>query len=97
MFIEITCNLFFTGEKCEFFVDTTEAGAGTLGISVDGPSKVALDCKEEKDGYKIIYTPMAPGVYYISVRYNGVHVSGSPYKATIIGIASNYIITAVKS
>ena len=56
-----------TGEKCEFIVNTSQAGAGALAITVDGPSKVALDCKEVPEGYKVSYTPLAPGTYSLKL------------------------------
>merc|ERR1712228_165672 len=77
-----------TGEKCEFVVNTSQAGAGAMGITVDGPSKVALDCKEVPEGYKVSYTPLAPGDYLITIKFAGNHhISGSPYKAVISGAA----------
>ena len=32
-----------TGHKSDFIIDTCSAGAGTLGVTIDGPSKVRLD------------------------------------------------------
>jgi len=79
-----------TGEKCEFVVNTSQAGAGALAITVDGPSKVALDCKEVPEGYKVSYTPLAPGDYLITIKFAGNHhISGSPYKAVISGSAQS--------
>jgi len=79
-----------TGEKCEFIVNTSQAGAGALAITVDGPSKVALDCKEVPEGYKVSYTPLAPGDYLITIKFAGNHhISGSPYKAVISGAAQS--------
>jgi len=78
-----------TGEKCEFVVNTSQAGAGALAITVDGPSKVALDCKEVTEGYKVSYTPLAPGDYLITIKFAGNHhISGSPFKAVISGAAA---------
>ncbi|CAG0910817.1 unnamed protein product, partial [Cyprideis torosa] len=31
------------------------------------------------------YTPLAPGYYYISVKYNGYHIAGSPFKVHCTG------------
>ena len=39
-----------TGQPCEFLIDTTNAGAGALAVTVDGPSKVQLDCREVAEG-----------------------------------------------
>merc|ERR1712136_308009 len=78
-----------TGEKCEFVVNTAQAGAGALAITVDGPSKVALDCKEVPEGYRVSYTPLAPGDYLITIKFSGNHhIAGSPFKAAISGAAA---------
>ncbi|XP_032822250.2 filamin-C isoform X1 [Petromyzon marinus] len=75
-----------TGSPAEFVVDTRRAGAGALAVTVEGPSKAKLDCVESSEGYRVNYTPMAPGIYNISVKYGGPgHVPGSPYKAKVTG------------
>ncbi|XP_044590424.1 filamin-A isoform X4 [Cotesia glomerata] len=74
-----------TGQKTDFIVDTCNAGHGALAVTVDGPSKVAMDCTEVEEGYKVRYTPLVPGDYYISIKYNGYHIAGSPYKVTATG------------
>lgn len=42
------------GHPCEFLIDTVNAGAGALAVTVDGPSKVQLDCKEVAEGTQLI-------------------------------------------
>ncbi|XP_015175448.1 PREDICTED: filamin-A isoform X4 [Polistes dominula] len=74
-----------TGQKTDFIIDTCNAGSGALGVTVDGPSKVSMDCTEVEEGYKVRYTPLVPGDYYISIKYNGYHIVGSPYKVTCTG------------
>ncbi|XP_067205883.1 filamin-A isoform X3 [Linepithema humile] len=74
-----------TGQKTDFIIDTCNAGCGALGVTVDGPSKVAMDCTEVEEGYKVRYTPLVPGDYYISIKYNGYHIVGSPYKVSCTG------------
>ncbi|XP_060516412.1 filamin-A isoform X2 [Cylas formicarius] len=74
-----------TGVKQDFIIDTVNAGAGTLSVNIDGPSKVSMDCTEVEEGYKVRYTPIAPGDYYISIKYNNVHIVGSPFKVTSLG------------
>ena len=34
------------GKRSSFVIDTSSVGAGTLSITVDGPSKVDLACNE---------------------------------------------------
>jgi filamin len=74
-----------TGKASKFVIDTSGVGAGTLSITVDGPSKVDLSCNEVDDGYEVTYTPMAPGKYYVTVKYNGKNVRGSPFSVMING------------
>ena len=69
----------------QFVIDTSGVGASTLSITVDGPSKVDLSCNEVDDGYEVSYTPMAPGKYYVTVKYNGKNVRGSPFSVMING------------
>ncbi|KAG6438839.1 hypothetical protein O3G_MSEX000265, partial [Manduca sexta] len=69
-----------TGVKTDLIIDTCNAGAGILAVTMDGPSRVSMDCTEVEEGYKVRYTPLAPGFYYMSVKYNGHHIVGSPFK-----------------
>ncbi|XP_031754945.1 filamin-C isoform X2 [Xenopus tropicalis] len=76
-----------TGRPSEFIVSTLNAGAGSLSVTIDGPSKVKLDCQDSPEGYKVSYTPMAPGNYLISIKYGGPqHIVGSPFKARVTGV-----------
>lgn len=74
-----------TGQKCEFVINTANAGAGILTVQMDGPSKATLDAYELEKGYKVRYTPLAPGSYFASIKYNGIHAPGSPFKIPIEG------------
>ncbi|XP_064632240.1 filamin-A-like isoform X7 [Lineus longissimus] len=75
-----------TDHPCRFIVDTCNAGSGALSVTIDGPSKVKLDCKELANGYGFTYVPTAPGDYLITIKYAGnYHVVGSPFKAHITG------------
>ena len=72
--------------RSEFVVKTANAGAGALSVTIDGPSKVTLDCVECAEGHRVTYTPMAPGNYLISIKYGGPHhIVGSPFKAKVTG------------
>lgn len=75
----------FTGQKSDFIVDTCAAGSGTLAVTIDGPSKVSMDCTEVEEGYKVRYTPLVPGDYYCAVKYNGYHIAGSPFRVPCTG------------
>ncbi|XP_069085497.1 filamin-C isoform X2 [Pleurodeles waltl] len=75
-----------TGVASEFVVNTINAGSGALSFTIDGPSKVKMDCVECPEGYKVSYIPMAPGNYLISIKYGGPqHIVGSPFKAKVTG------------
>uniref|UniRef100_A0A4W4DVE2 Calponin-homology (CH) domain-containing protein n=1 Tax=Electrophorus electricus TaxID=8005 RepID=A0A4W4DVE2_ELEEL len=76
-----------TGVPAEFVVNTCNAGSGALSVTIDGPSKVKMDCTECLEGYRINYTPMAPGNYLICIKYGGPqHIVGSPFKAKVTGV-----------
>ncbi|XP_055906888.1 filamin-A isoform X5 [Eupeodes corollae] len=74
-----------TGHKADFIINTCNAGVGSLSVTIDGPSKVCLDCTEVEEGYKCRYTPLLPGDYYASIKYNNMHIVGSPFKINCTG------------
>jgi filamin len=69
----------------DFIIDTCNAGCGLLTVTMDGPSKVSMDCTEVEEGYKVRYTPLLPGDYYCTVKYNHMHIVGSPFKIVVDG------------
>lgn len=73
------------GQKHDFTIDTRNSGAGTLTVTMDGPSKVSMDCTEVDEGYKVRYTPLFAGEYYCTIKYNQIHIVGSPFKVIIAG------------
>jgi len=74
------------GQLCKFIVNTVNAGSGALAVTIDGPSKVQLSCREIDEGYEFTYSPSAPGDYLITIKYAGsTHIPGSPFKARIEG------------
>ncbi|KAK2082415.1 hypothetical protein P7K49_039915, partial [Saguinus oedipus] len=45
-----------------------------------------MDCQKCPEGYRVTYTPMAPGSYLISIKYGGpYHIGGSLFKAKVTG------------
>ncbi|XP_037819334.1 filamin-A isoform X5 [Lucilia sericata] len=74
-----------TGQRQDFIINTCNAGVGTLSVAIDGPSKVAMDCTEVEEGYKVHYTPLLPGDHFISVKYNNIHIIGSPFRVSCEG------------
>lgn len=74
------------GQVCKFIVNTSNAGSGSLSIGISGPSKIELVSREVEEGYEFSYTPLAPGDYFITIKYAGnTHIPGSPFKAHIEG------------
>lgn len=81
------------GTQSEFIINNTKAGPGSLAVTIEGPSKVKMDCQEVPEGYKVQYTPMAPGNYVISIKYGGPnHISGSPFKAKVTGTQTSQVL-----
>ncbi|XP_077428421.1 filamin B a isoform X1 [Vanacampus margaritifer] len=75
-----------TGVQSEFIIDSAAAGQGAVAVTVEGPSKVQMECLEVPGGYKVLYTPMAPGSYVVAVKYGGPHhIAGSPFVAKVTG------------
>ncbi|XP_073773215.1 filamin-B isoform X1 [Danio rerio] len=75
-----------TGNQAEFIINNTKAGPGSLSLTIEGPSKVKMECQECPEGFKVHYTPMAPGNYIITAKYGGPnHITGSPFKAKVTG------------
>ena len=40
-------------EKCKFFVNTVNAGSGTMNVFIDGPSMARMNIEEEDEGYEV--------------------------------------------
>jgi filamin len=38
-----------------------------------------------EEGYEVRYTPMVPGKYFVTVKYNGKNVKGSPFSVNVGG------------
>ena len=73
------------GKVSKLTVITTNAGAGTLAVHIEGPSKLAIVCTELDEGYEFTYTPMAAGNYMIIIKYCSVTIAGCPFKAVVTG------------
>ncbi|KAJ8249606.1 hypothetical protein COCON_G00228220, partial [Conger conger] len=75
-----------TFEVAEFIVDTRNAGYGGLGLSIEGPSKVDINCGDVEDGTcKVTYCPTEPGTYVINIKFADKHVPGSPFTVKVTG------------
>ncbi|XP_067932451.1 filamin-A-like isoform X2 [Watersipora subatra] len=74
-------------EVNEFYVDTKDAGYGGLSLSIEGPSKADIDCKDRPDGSTAVnYKPTQPGNYCISIKFADEHVPGSPFNCKVGGM-----------
>lgn len=72
-----------------FTVDTRNAGHGGLSLSIEGPSKVDINCTDREDGtLAISYKPTQPGFYIVNLKFADHHVSGSPFTVKVTGEAS---------
>lgn len=84
----------YSGQKNKFVVRTANAGAGTLAVFIEGPSRSALSCKELDEGYEFIYTPFSPGNYLITIKYGNIRIAGSPFQAVATGTTWCCFLTA---
>lgn len=67
-------------------MDTRNAGYGGLGLSIEGPSKVDINCEDMEDGTcKVTYCPTEPGTYIINIKFADKHVPGSPFTVKVTG------------
>ncbi|PIO36044.1 hypothetical protein AB205_0039930 [Aquarana catesbeiana] len=67
-----------------FTIVTEDAGEGGLDLAIEGPSKAEISCIDNKDGTcTVTYLPTLPGDYSILVKYNDIHIAGSPFVAKV--------------
>ena len=79
----------FVGKPASFTVDTSGAGRATLTASALG-EKSRADAKVKKistNVYNVEYVPDTPGAYLINVRWDKLHVPGSPFKLVVPDVA----------
>ena len=75
-----------THEDNMFTVDTKSAGYGGLSLSVEGPSKAEIKCKDNEDGtLDVSYKPSEPGLYIVNLKFADQHVPGSPFAVAVSG------------
>ena len=68
----------------EFTVDTRQAGPGSLGLLIEGPSQAKINCHDNGDGTcRVVYYPTEPGEYVVSVTYSDKPVPNSPFRVNI--------------
>lgn len=73
-----------SGAPCAFYVDLTDAGAGTLSVEIQGPDEAPIQLGKHDNGQTVVsYTPPARGEYVISVKFSNQDVVGSPFKVFV--------------
>lgn len=72
-------------QPAKFTIDTREAATqGGLGVTIEGPSEAAIDCKDNGDGTcAVAYYPKEVGDFNVNVTYDRKHIKGSPFTAKI--------------
>lgn len=69
----------------EFFIDSKAAGGGKIGVIMQGPCKPEVNCvpHTEPGVFKVTWRATLPGSYVLELKYDGVHLTGSPFKVVI--------------
>uniref|UniRef100_A0A0V0J843 Calponin-homology (CH) domain-containing protein n=1 Tax=Schistocephalus solidus TaxID=70667 RepID=A0A0V0J843_SCHSO len=67
-------------ERNEFSIYTREAGAGSLSIAIEGPSKAEIFFEDQRDGSCVVYYRVRkPGEYVCSIKFRDEHIPFSPF------------------
>ena len=75
-----------THEYNKFQINTKSAGYGGLSLSIEGPSKAEIECKDNEDGtLDVDYKPTEPGFYIVNIKFADSHIPGSPFQVPISG------------
>lgn len=72
----------------EFWVETSGAGKGDMGIVVRGPKTALLNkyidvALEEDNKYHVQYTPQQAGPHTVEVTLSGLHIKDSPFRVQV--------------
>merc|ERR1719259_1532542 len=79
-YFHVKCNgVHIPGSPMRLRVGEEEADPAACSASGPGLKEavvgVKTDFMEAADGYKVRYTPLVNGDYYVHIKYNGVHIS----------------------
>merc|ERR1719474_264338 len=81
----------------QFQINTKSAGYGGLSLSIEGPSKAEIDCKDNEDGtLDVEYKPTEPGFYIVNIKFADSHIPGSPFQVPISGEGSEKQMENIK-
>jgi filamin len=71
-------------EEAEFTVDLSEAGEGSLGISLEGPKRTEVTCADNEDGtFRVTYTPTLAGMYQFNIKFADAEIPGSSFPVRV--------------
>lgn len=83
------------GETNTFIVETKGAGAGALGLSIEGPSQAKMQCKDNRNGScSVEYIPTEEGEYDFSIKFADQHIPGSPFKIIVEKDSDSSVVKA---
>ena len=69
---------------CDFTIDTSAAGPGSLGLTIDGPTEAKIECFDKGGGlFDVRYWPTEPGEYTTNILFDDKPVPNSPFKAQV--------------
>lgn len=64
--------------KCFYNVSFLYSGYGGLALSIEGPSKVDINCEDMEDGTcRVTYCPTEPGSYIVNIKFAEKHIPGA--------------------
>ena len=74
------------GEPLKTLIDTRQANPGELTANCNGSTKPAMcEFLDERNGtYTLVIKPQEIGKHILQLKYNDVHVEGSPFTLKIL-------------
>uniref|UniRef100_A0A0B7AYU4 Uncharacterized protein n=1 Tax=Arion vulgaris TaxID=1028688 RepID=A0A0B7AYU4_9EUPU len=88
------------GMKNVFNIYTREAGAGSLAVGLEGPSKATIQLEQRPNGFLgAQYVVTKPGMYGVHLKYNDIHIPGSPFMVNVApdsGVAKQVTVHSLK-
>lgn len=74
------------GDQLKILIDTRQVNPGELTANCNGSTKPALcEFKDERNGtYTLLIKPQEVGKHILQLKYNDVHVEGSPLTLKIL-------------
>lgn len=79
------------GKPTQFEIDTTQAGSGSLEVSVNGGQVTSTMKNISNQVYVTSFVPHKPVPHTIDVLFNKEHVPGSPFKCTVHEASSDHV------